>query len=65
MNHHWLEPLAYLVIIGIDLVLIGAILTAGPVTIEQRAAALTGIFASLGIIAYRGSKYRKPPDQRE
>lgn len=45
-------------IIATCLVLVGAILTLGPVSVEQRAAVLTGIFAALALVAWR---YRKHP----
>jgi xanthine/uracil/vitamin C permease (AzgA family) len=50
------EVLAYLAIVGICLVLIGAVLTAGPVTIEQRGAVLTGIIATLFAVGWRAHR---------
>lgn len=50
------EGLAYLTIIGLCLVLMGALLTAGPVTIEQRGAVLSGIVVTLFTVAFRARK---------
>lgn len=50
------EGLSYLAIIGICLILIGALLTAGPVTIEQRGTVLGAIVATLFLVAYRARK---------
>lgn len=51
-----IEGLAYLAIIGICLVLIGALLTPGAVSIEQRGAVLSGIIVTLFTVAYRARK---------
>jgi len=56
---------AYYAIIGICLILIGALLTAGPVTVEQRGTVLGAIFAALGYVAWRGGRHRRPPDPPE
>lgn len=40
-------------VIAICLVLIGAILTPGAVSVEERGAVLAGIFAALGLVAWR------------
>ena len=40
-------------IIAISFVLIGAILTLGPVSVEQRAAVLAAILGALSLVAYR------------
>ena len=50
---------AYFALISICLVLIGALLTPGSVTIDQRAAVLAGIVTVLFAIALRR---RRPPD---
>lgn len=46
-------------IIAICFVLIGAILTLGPVSVEQRAAVLAAIFAALSIVAWRYKRGEK------
>jgi hypothetical protein len=56
MERHDPEDLAYLAIIGISLVLIGAILTPGTVGIAERGSVLAGIVGALFLVAYR---YRK------
>ena len=43
-------------IVAIALVLVGAILTLGPVSVEQRAAVLAAIFGALLTVAYRRRK---------
>lgn len=50
---HDIEGLAYLAVIGICLTLVGALLTAGPVTVEQRGAVLSGILIVLFTVAWR------------
>lgn len=49
-------------LIGICLVLIGALLTPGAVTVEQRGAVLAGIITVLGAVSWRGRRHR-PPDE--
>ena len=44
-------------IIAICFVLVGAILTLGPVSVEQRAAVLAGIFAALSLVAWRNRRH--------
>ena len=51
---------AYFALIAICLVLIGALLTPGSVSIDQRAAVLAGITTVLFAIAIRR---RRPPDE--
>ena len=57
MNHKRdptdIEGLAYLAIIGVCLVLIGAILTPGAVSIEQRGAVLGATVVTLFTVAWR------------
>ena len=43
-------------IVAICFVLVGAILTLGPVSVEQRAAVLAAIFGALLAVAYRRRK---------
>ena len=47
------ETLAYLAIIAICLVLIGALLTAGPLTVEQRGTVLGAVAVALFTVAWR------------
>jgi len=53
MSHIDPSSAAAYTVIGICLILIGALLTAGPVTIEQRGAVLAGIFTVLIGLAWR------------
>ena len=54
--------MALFAIIAIDLVLIGAILTPGPVGLNERSAVMAAIAASLFAIAWRtGRKNGGPP----
>ena len=48
-----IEALAYLAIVGIGLVLVGAILTPGSVSIEQRGTVLGAIVVVLFTVAWR------------
>jgi hypothetical protein len=50
------ETLAYLAIVGVCLILIGALLTAGPVSIEQRGTVLGGIIVTLFTVAWRARR---------
>jgi hypothetical protein len=67
MNHKStpidIEAVAYLAIVGLCLVLMGAILTAGPVTIEQRGTVLGGVVVTLFTVAWRARHrgYIGPP----
>jgi hypothetical protein len=44
---------AYFAIVAMTLVLLGAILTAGPLSVEARGTVLGGIFAVLGYVGWR------------
>ena len=57
--------LANYALIGICLVLIGALLTPGSVSVEQRGAVLAGIVTTLFVIANLSSRRRRPPDDDE
>lgn len=67
MLRYDVETLAYLALIGICLILIGALLTAGPITIEQRGSVLAGIFAVLGAVAWRARhrSHRRTEDDED
>jgi hypothetical protein len=54
---------AYYAIIAICLVLIGALLTAGPVSIEQRGTVLGAIFAALAYVAWRWRRQHREDDR--
>ena len=56
---------AFFALIAICLVLIGALLTPGSVSVEQRGAVLAGIVTTLFIIANLTSRRRRPPDDDE
>lgn len=45
-------------LIAVSLVMVGALLTTGVVSIEQRAVVLSGIIVVLGSIAYRRRSHR-------
>lgn len=45
-------------IVGICLILVGALLTAGPLSVEQRGSVLGAIFAALAYVAWRSTRHR-------
>jgi hypothetical protein len=53
---HDTATLAYLAVIAICLVLIGALLTAGPLSVEQRGTVLGAIFGALAFVGWRSRK---------
>jgi len=55
--------LAYLTIIGICLVLVGAILTAGVLSIAERGTVLGAIFAALAFVGWRWQRHSRGGDE--
>jgi len=47
---------ALFAMIGLVCVLMGALLTIGPLTVEQRGTVLAGVFAVLAAVAWRGGR---------
>ena len=52
------EAAALYAVVAICLVLIGALLTVGVITVEQRGTVLAGIIATLLAVAWRGRRRR-------
>jgi hypothetical protein len=59
------QSAAQYAIIAVALIMIGALLTTGVVSIEQRAVVLGGVFTALFAIAWRKKRKGPPTDDKD